>query len=105
MKSLIFTIVSLFAVSGMAWAQEPQQPKDTVQTQSQPQQNLTQIKVGELPPAVQASIQSPEYSGWQINSAYTNEDKSRYFVEMKKGTEMKSMAFDKDGKPIDWQKP
>lgn len=88
------------------------QNQDTTKTQPQSQtqqaddQDRTQIQVSELPQAIKTSLESTDYSGWTINTAYrstqsdkVDETKSMevYVVELKNGPDIKTVRFDKDG--------
>lgn len=59
------------------------------------------IKPEELPETVKATLKGQEYSGWEISSAYKNTESSTYEVELKKATEVMTVKFDKDGKPVE----
>lgn len=89
---------------------------ETQSTQPQPEsqpadlsQDRQQIQVSELPEAVRTSLESTDYSGWNVSAAYrSTQTKSSdetqpmeiYIVELKNGAETKSIHFDKDGNKI-----
>lgn len=56
----------------------------------------TKIKPEELPEAVKKTLAGDDYKGWEVANAYVS--KEVYEVELKKGTEMKTFKFDKEGK-------
>jgi hypothetical protein len=59
------------------------------------------IKPEELPEAVKAALNSPDYTGWQIENAYKYTDKDLYEVELKNGDEMVTLKFDASGKKVE----
>lgn len=59
------------------------------------------IKPEELPEAVKVALNSPDYTGWQINAAYKHTEKEIYEVELKNGTEVNTVKFDKNGKKVE----
>ncbi len=60
-----------------------------------------QIQPEELPDAVKAALNSEDYTGWQISAAYKYADKDIYEVELKKGEEVATVKFDKDGQKVE----
>jgi len=60
------------------------------------------IAVSELPQKVQASVQSKDYSGWNVSKAYRKEKEGKtfYAVELMKGSEKKIVKFDAQGNKI-----
>jgi hypothetical protein len=65
------------------------------------QDSRTKIKSEDLPEAVKKSLNSEDYRGWLISSAYEDKAKGQYEVEVKNGAEVKTLKFDKDGKKIE----
>lgn len=59
------------------------------------------IKLADLPEAVKATLQTEPYTGWTIENVYHNKTQDHYEVEVKKGTEKKTLKFSKDGKAIE----
>ena len=77
-------------------------PSQSQSTDDQDQDKGQQITISQLPDGVTAKLESQDYSGWTIGNAYKKTDnaqagKETYTVELKKGTETKSVRFDKDG--------
>lgn len=60
-----------------------------------------QIQPEELPDAVKAALNSEDYTGWQISAAYKYAEKDVYEVELKKGEEVATVKFDKDGQKVE----
>ena len=60
-----------------------------------------QIQPEELPDAVKAALNSEDYTGWQISAAYKYAEKDIYEVELKKGEEVATVKFDKDGQKVE----
>jgi hypothetical protein len=84
-------------------------PTTPTEQQSQSQQDRQKIAVDELPEAVQKTLEGNAFSGWTVSNAYTVSPKGtsgetsattdkEFEIELKKGTEMKTVRVDKDGK-------
>jgi hypothetical protein len=107
MKKLMLALFLMFGGIAVVNAQD----STATPTQTPPQQEeRTQIQINELPEAITTSLQSQDYSGWTVASAFrttqkdaSDETKSMevYVVELKNGAETKSVRFDKDGKKLD----
>lgn len=91
----------LYSTSAAAQATPTQQP--------QQQQDRQKIAVDELPEAVQKALEGNAFTGWTVSNAYSVSPKGtsgatsattdkEFEVELKKGTEMKTVRLDKDGK-------
>jgi hypothetical protein len=98
---------------------------ETPSTAATQEDGRVKIKSQELPDAVKKSLESQEYRGWLVNSAYkldgassSSSDpnasssgsvnatssaygKELYIVELKNGAQTKTVRFDKDGKKLD----
>lgn len=111
-SKLAMTIVAgAFAAAPLFFA--PSAVAQTTPTQQQPQQSQSQqqdrqkVAVDELPEPVQKALEGNAFSGWTVSSAYevpakgsataATSDKE-YEIELKKGTEMKTVRLDKEGK-------
>jgi hypothetical protein len=141
MKKLVFALSMLFgAVAVNAQDSTSTTTPNDPSVQMQPStptpsatedQGRVKIKSQELPDAVKSSLESQEYRGWLVNSAYKvdgtanssvgNTDGSTtdstsvsgtpaptgayaqelYIVELKNGAQTKTVRFDKDGKKLD----
>lgn len=135
MKKLVFA-VSMFLGAVVVNAQDttsttsPTDPT-TVQTPEMQDEGRVKIKSQDLPDAVKSSLESQEYRGWLVNSAYkmdaaatTTSDASTestdstsvssststeagaynkevFIVELKNGAQTKTVRFDKEGKKLD----
>jgi hypothetical protein len=105
MKKLMLAACLLFGGATLVSAQRTDPsatPSQSQSTDTQDQDKGQQISVSQLPDAVTAKLESQDYSGWTIGNAYKKTDdaqagKETYTVELKKGTETKSVRFDKDG--------
>ena len=105
MKKLMLAVCLLFGGATLVSAQQIDPLAMLSQSQStdtQDQDKGQQISVSQLPDGVTAKLESQDYSGWTIGNAYKKTDnaqagKETYTVELKKGTETKSVRFDKDG--------
>jgi len=132
MKKLVFAFCMLFGAVVVVNAQDttstpsPTDPTSTTPSPSQ-EQGRVKIKSQDLPDAVKSSLESQEYRGWLVNSAYKMEDDSQtdpsgqnpsdttdvsgntgdtgsqevYIVELKNGAQTKTVRFDKDGKKLE----
>jgi len=117
MKKLLLAIGLMFAAVAFVNAQEQDTAASSQTTQEQPMshdqedQDRVQIQVSELPQPVQTKLQSQDYQGWVVSSAYrknwTDPNNAQataqeiYIVELKNGAEMKKLKFDKDGNEIE----
>jgi hypothetical protein len=64
------------------------------------QEDKVKIKNEELPEAVKTALESTDYKGWTINAAFHLKSVDQYEVELKKGTETKTVKLDKEGKEV-----
>jgi hypothetical protein len=115
MKKLMLAVFLMFGGVALVNAQDSTQTQTQTQTQTpttqdQQDQERTQIQISELPEAITTSLESQDYSGWTVASAYrstqkdaSDETKSMelYVVELKNGAETKTVRFDKDGNKLD----
>lgn len=103
MKKVIFAIVagvmSVGAVS-VASAQRVDAATTTSTSQDQADEKV-KIKVEELPDAVKTALASDSYKGWSADAAFYNKTKDNYEVQVKKGTETKTLKFSKEGSIIE----
>ncbi len=95
-KQIFLSAILLGAVSFVAGAQT-KPAADGIKTENAIQEK-TEIKAESLPEAVKKTLAGDDYKGWEISKAYTA--KEGYEVELKKGTETKTIKLDKDGKVI-----
>ena len=116
MKKIMFVLfsasLSFAVISASAQSQTPRQDS-TKTTPSSPSsspsygqgtQDRTKIKQNELPQAVRDAIindKNQEYSGWQIGDSYRSSKDNTYSVELKKGTEARTVKFDARGNKIE----
>src|SRR5688572_21127771 len=107
MKKLMLVIGLMFGGIALVNAQE-QDTTSTTPTQTESQTTTTQdqdrqkIEVRELPEAIRTSLETQDYQGWVVSSAYrssqtdaSDETKSMelYIVELKNGAETKTVKF------------
>jgi hypothetical protein len=112
MRKLLLAVCLTFGGAALVNAQATDQAKTPAQTQDAPQdqdKDRVEITVSELPEAVTTSLESSDYSGWTVGSAYKKTDATQnnmeiYVVELKRGTETKKVKFDKDGNKLDHDK-
>lgn len=94
----MFACIALVA-SGMVSANTMNAP-DTKAVFMKNQEEKVKIKPEELPEAVKIAIREG-YQGWEISVAYKYTLKENFEVELKQGTEVITVKFDKDGNVID----
>lgn len=59
------------------------------------------VKVEELPEAIKTTLASEPYSAWKAETALLNKTKDYYEIEVKKGTEKRTIKLSKDGKAVE----
>jgi len=99
MKKVIFAIVAgvmSFSAVNVASAQRVTTPVSQDQADEK-----VKIKVEELPDAIKNALASDSYKGWSADAAFYNKTKDNYEVQVKKGTETKTLKFSKDGSIIE----
>jgi len=99
MKKVIFAIVAgvmSFGAVSVASAQRLDAPVSQDQADEK-----VKIKVEELPDAIKTALASDSYKGWSADAAFYNKTKDNYEVQVKKGTETKTLKFSKDGNIIE----
>jgi len=100
MKKLFLPMFALVLLSFTA-VQAQDTPKTENEAPAQEvvdQDEKVEIKAEELPAAVQESLKSEDYSGWEIETVYHVKSKDQYEVKLKNGTESKKVKFNKEGK-------
>lgn len=108
MKKLLFALCFMFGAAVAVQAQDSTstqyQNDDMTQDQGQRQDegDKQSISISELPATVTSSLQTSDYSGWQINNAYKKEKDGEtfYAVELKQGNETKMVKFDAQGNKV-----
>ena len=96
MKKVIFSFLVLLLAGG-TFANAAMISPTAVATQ---QEDKMKIKAEELPEAVKTALESADYKGWTISAAYHLKTADQYEVELKKGTETKTVKLDKEGKVV-----
>lgn len=111
MKKILLAVCLTVGGATLVNAQHAETSTSTQsQTQAQGQgqdQEKQQIAVSELPSSVTAKLESQDYSGWTVASAYKKMDESNqemYIVELRQGAESKKVKFDRDGNQIEKDK-
>jgi ribosomal protein L21E len=99
MKKVIFAIVAGVMSFGAVSAATAQRLTTPV-SQDQADEKV-KIKVEELPDAIKTALASDSYKGWSADAAFYNKTKDNYEVQVKKGTETKTLKFSKDGNIIE----
>lgn len=66
--------------------------------QDMQQQGMTSIEMEKLPNEIQSTLESEQFSDWQIEQAYeVQEGEGDYAVKVKRGEETKILHFSEDG--------
>lgn len=102
MKKVIFAIVAgVMSVSAVQVASAQRVINADEQSATAQTEEKVKIKVEELPDAVKTALEGDAYKGWSASAAYYNKTKDHYEVDVKKGTESKTLKFTKDGTIIE----
>ncbi len=105
MNKLLSTVIALLITSTLLRAQDQQ--RDLTQQREDDRQK---VEIRDLPQPVRTALESTEYAGWTVSSAYrttqteaVDETQSMevYVVELKSGAETRLVRFDRDGNRID----
>jgi len=64
------------------------------------QEEKVKITQDELPEAVKKTLAKPEYKDWVIESVVHNKTKDNFELNVRKGGEVKTLKFSKDGSEI-----
>ncbi|HYF67630.1 MAG TPA: hypothetical protein VD884_05820 [Ohtaekwangia sp.] len=108
MKKLLFALCFMFGAAVAVQAQDTTstQYQNDAMTQDQSEDrdkgDKQSIAISELPATVTSSLETSDYSGWQINNAYKKEKggETFYAVELKQGNETKMVKFDAQGNKV-----
>lgn len=103
MKKLSILIGTLLVIGLQGFAQDQRTPEPR-------QQDREKVEIRDLPQAIRTELESTEYAGWNISSAYRTTqtesvDETRsmevYVVELKSGADTQTIRFDRDGNRMD----
>jgi hypothetical protein len=96
MKKLVLVFVSLLLVlNGYGLVKRSINHHSSSVTQQK--EDKLKIKKEELPETVKKTLEGEAFKGWALTNAYKMNN-SEYEVELKKGTNVQTVKFDKDGK-------
>lgn len=95
---LLLTVVTVFAQETVR--QEVKEEPAAIEQSKPMQDEKVEIKSDELPQPVRSVLASEAYKDWTIDKAYHLKTSNHYEVKLKKGTESKSVKFDKDGNVV-----
>lgn len=97
MKRMFVIAIALFSLGYIASAEVTVQ-RDAKSNVLVYQTDKVKISVEELPQAVQ-DVLNKDYKDWQVGDIYKVSGTNEYYsIELKKGSETKSLNLDKDGK-------
>jgi hypothetical protein len=98
MKKILVMATALFSLGYIAMAEVSRNEANTTGIVAAYQIDKVKITYEELPQAVKDEV-TKTYSGWQTGEVYKVSGTNEYFtIELKKGTETKTVNLDKDGK-------
>jgi hypothetical protein len=111
MKITIVSLLMLVSAIVLA-AQDTASIRPPLLPPNSPQEiSREEVQPEDLPEAVKESLKGQDYAGWNIDRAYKalmtdptspeSEGIGIYIVDLKKGTETKTVRFDKDGNELD----
>ena len=101
MKKGIFFVAAVTASLAFANAQGTAPAQDVTRPSTVQAVEKVKIKPEQLPEAVKTTLKGDDYKGWTAYTAYHDTVKNYYEVELRKGSETKSLKFDADGKKVD----
>lgn len=98
MKKILVITAALFSLGYIAMAEVSRSDANKTGIVMNLQSDKVKISVEELPQAVKDSL-GLSYKEWQIGDIYKVSGTNEYYsIELKKGTETKTVNLDKDGK-------
>jgi len=101
MKKGIFTVAAVVAGLTFVNAQNIAPAQEAVTPAAVQAVEKVKIKPEQLPDAVKTTLKGDDYKGWSAYAAYHDTQTNIYEVELRKGSETKSVKFDADGKKVD----
>lgn len=105
MKKVMFAFAAMLGSVAFVNAQDAStnlKPAEPATAQESPAQDeKVKIKSEELPAPVKKALETDDFKGWLIDSAYKYTATETYEVSLKNGAETKVVKFDKDGKKVD----
>jgi uncharacterized protein (DUF1919 family) len=99
MKKLIVAVAMLVVVSGTLPMVQAMSSDLKISTHQADEK--VKVKVEDLPEEVKATLATEPYKAWKAETAYLNKTKDHYEIEVKKGTEKRTLKFSKDGKAVE----
>jgi len=100
MKKVMFALLAL-TVSASVVSASTIKSNDATSIVNVIEDEKVKISPEELPDAVKTALNSPDFTGWQINAAYKYTESGMYEVELKNGAETTTVKFDQDGKQVE----
>lgn len=98
MKKIIVMATALFSLGYIAMAEVSRNEANKTGIVATYQTDKVKISFEELPQAVKDEL-TAKYSDWQTGDVYKVSGTNEYYsIELKKGTETKTVNLDKDGK-------
>jgi len=101
MKKSMFTAAALAAGLAFVNAQNIAPAPEGTTTATVQAVEKVKIKPEQLPEAIKTTLKGDDYKGWTAYTAYHDTVTNIYEVELRKGSETKSLKFDTEGKQVD----
>jgi hypothetical protein len=101
MKKLMFAFAAMLGSVAFVSAQDGSNNIVKAPETAVNQDEKVKIKSEELPAPVKKALETQDYRGWLIDSAFKYAATETYEVHLKNGAETKIVKFDKDGKKVD----
>ncbi len=99
MKKLIVAVAMLVVGSGVLPMVQAMDTHLVVLTEQADEK--VKMKMEDLPEAVKTTLTTEPYNGWKAETVYLNKTKDHYEIEVKKGTEKRTLKISKDGKAVE----
>lgn len=100
MKKHVFLMIVLLSATVVSWAAASPVNRRISSVSLYSADEKVKITKEELPEAVKKSLAGDGYKGWEVTNAFMYKESQTYEVEAKKGTEVKTFKFDKEGKVV-----
>ncbi len=101
MKKLMFAFAAMLGSVAFVNAQTQDEQNNLRIPETAQQDEKVKIKAEELPAAIRTALESQDYNGWMIDAAYKHTATEMFEVQLKNGTEVKTVKFNKEGEKVD----
>jgi len=97
MEKVIAVFVFVLLAGGVVQSANAIENVSGVSMLYQQEEEKVKITKDELPEAVKKTLEKPEYKDWVIEAVVHNKTKDSYELNVRKGGEVKTLKFNKDG--------